>query len=164
GAFTERQSLTDLLITAILGVVGTILVRFEWPRAPVLMGVVLTPLAEQRLFLSMDAYGFSWLWRPGVLLIATVLGAAFVMNHRRIGKPSQPPAWRSHGETALALGLIAVLGAAWLVAAAYPERSALLPRGVSTLTIVLLIAFVMTTRLPHKASPPSGGNPYWPLA
>jgi len=152
GAFAERQSLTDLLITAILGVFGILLVRFEWPRAPVLMGVVLAPLAENRLFLSLDVYGWSWLWRPGVLLIALALATAFVRNGQRASHRSQKRALRSRGETALALGLIALLAVAWLIAAAYPGRSAVLPRSVSVLTIVLLTAFLMTPRQPHKSS------------
>ena len=32
----------------------------EWPRPPVLLGLVLGPLAENRLFLSTDNYGLAW--------------------------------------------------------------------------------------------------------
>ncbi|MBI2231111.1 MAG: hypothetical protein HYU46_18670, partial [Deltaproteobacteria bacterium] len=44
----------------------------EWPRPPVLLGLVLGPLAENRLFLSTDNYGLAWLGRPGVLIIFAV--------------------------------------------------------------------------------------------
>jgi hypothetical protein len=46
--------------------------KLEWPRPPVLLGLVLGPLAENRLFLSSDNYGLSWIWRPGVLIIFAV--------------------------------------------------------------------------------------------
>ena len=40
GAFADRQSAVDLLLTAAVGGLGVAMVRFEWPRAPMLMGLV----------------------------------------------------------------------------------------------------------------------------
>src|SRR5262249_43372137 len=70
GGYAERQSMFDFLLIGGFGLLGLAMTRYEWPRAPVLMGIVLGPLAENRLFLSMDAFGFSWLTRPGVIAIA----------------------------------------------------------------------------------------------
>jgi putative tricarboxylic transport membrane protein len=51
----------------------------------VLLGLVLGPLAENRLFLSTDNYGLAWLWRPGVLLIfaVTLFGIFYPMIKER---------------------------------------------------------------------------------
>jgi hypothetical protein len=46
--------------------------KLAWPRPPVLLGLVLGPLAENRLFLASDNYGMAWTWRPGVLTIFAV--------------------------------------------------------------------------------------------
>ena len=145
GAFAERQSLADLLVTAVIGVFGLLLVRFDWPRAPIIMGVVLAPLAETRLFLSMDAYGIAWLWRPGVLLIAAAVATALVLNAARRVSPATPRA-RSLGETSMAVALIAILTLAWVAAGAFAPRAAFVPRSVTGLTVVLLVAFLATTR------------------
>jgi len=48
-------------------------------RPPLILGLVLGPLAEKRLFLSTGNYGLAWLWRPGVLLLIalTLAGALY---------------------------------------------------------------------------------------
>ena len=48
------------------------MVQLDWPRPPLVLGLVLGPLMEEKLFISSDRYGFSWLYRPGVLIILTV--------------------------------------------------------------------------------------------
>jgi hypothetical protein len=62
------------------------MVRLKWPRVPMILGLVLGPLAEKRLFISSNNYGFAWLLRPGVLaLIAlTVAGVLYpILRTRR---------------------------------------------------------------------------------
>jgi TctA family transporter len=65
GAFTERNLVENLLATVIIGAVGLAFAHFRWPRAPLLIGLVLGPLAENRLFLSIDAYGRAGCGVPG---------------------------------------------------------------------------------------------------
>jgi len=60
--------------------------KMEWPRPPVLLGLVLGPLAENRLFLSTDNYGTAWLGRPGVLTIfaVTLIGIVYpIIKNKR---------------------------------------------------------------------------------
>ncbi|HEX5216630.1 MAG TPA: tripartite tricarboxylate transporter permease [Vicinamibacterales bacterium] len=150
GAFTERQSVVDLFLTAALGALGVAMVRFEWPRAPMLMGLVLAPLAETRLFLSIDAYGAAWLWRPGVLLIAAAIIAGLTVPIRRPFAAATNRE-RSMAESAFAVALIGVLALAAVVAGAYPDRSSTLPRVVAVLTIMCLSGMLLTTRLRARA-------------
>ena len=72
GAFAEKNAFEDMLVVLFFGGLGWVMEKMEWPRPPVLLGLVLGPLAENRLFLSTDNYGLSWLWRPGVLTIFAV--------------------------------------------------------------------------------------------
>jgi TctA family transporter len=72
GAFAEKNAFEDMLVVLFFGGLGWILEKLQWPRPPVLLGLVLGPLAENRLFLSTDNYGLAWLWRPGVLIIFAV--------------------------------------------------------------------------------------------
>jgi putative tricarboxylic transport membrane protein len=79
GAFAEKNTFEDLYLVMFFGGLGWALQRFKWPRPPLILGLVLGSLAENRLFLSIGNYGFEWLWRPGVLLIGalTLFGALY---------------------------------------------------------------------------------------
>jgi putative tricarboxylic transport membrane protein len=92
GAFAEKNAFEDMIVVLFFGALGWILEKLQWPRPPVLLGLVLGPLAENRLFLSTDNYGLAWLWRPGVLLIfaVTLFGIFYPMiKERRKGKKSE---------------------------------------------------------------------------
>jgi putative tricarboxylic transport membrane protein len=44
-----------------------------WPRPPLLLGLVLGPIAERYMWTSVQLYGASFLFRPGVLIIFALL-------------------------------------------------------------------------------------------
>jgi TctA family transporter len=74
GAFAEKNAIEDLTIVLLFGAIGLWMEKVEWPRSPLVLGLVLGPLTENKLFLSMSNYGLGWLTRPTVLvLIALVL-------------------------------------------------------------------------------------------
>ncbi|MGH7828751.1 MAG: tripartite tricarboxylate transporter permease, partial [Candidatus Binatia bacterium] len=85
GAFAEKNAFADLLVVLAFGFLGWIMVQLEWPRPPLLLGLVLGPLMENRLFLSTDNYGISWLWRPGVLVLfaLTLVGIFYPIFKQR---------------------------------------------------------------------------------
>jgi hypothetical protein len=76
GAFAEKNAFQDIVIVLLAGALGWIMVQLDWQRPPLILGLVLGPLMENRLFLSTDNYGAAWLWRPGVIILAiiTLLG------------------------------------------------------------------------------------------
>ena len=89
GAFAEKNAFEDMLVVLFFGGLGWVMEKMEWPRPPVLLGLVLGPLAENRLFLSTDNYGTSWLWRPGVLTIfaVTMIGIVYpIIKQKREAK------------------------------------------------------------------------------
>ena len=90
GAFAEKNAFQDLYLVLIFGVLGWVMEKLHWPRAPLILGLVLGPLAENRLFLSVDGYGAEWLTRPWVLVLAalTMAGALYPLwkARRRGGK------------------------------------------------------------------------------
>ena len=79
GAFAEKNAFEDLYLVMFFGALGWVLTKLDWPRPPLILGLVLGPLAENRLFLSTDNYGLAWLLRPGVLVILalTLVGAIY---------------------------------------------------------------------------------------
>jgi TctA family transporter len=85
GAFAEKNAFEDMLVVLFFGGLGWIMEKFAWPRPPVLLGLVLGPLAENRLFLSTDNYGLAWTHRPAVICIfaVTLFGIFYPMIKAR---------------------------------------------------------------------------------
>jgi len=79
GSYTANKQIADLLVTLGAGAVGYLMVRYGWPRAPLVLGFVLGKLAETYLFISMARYGFGWLTQPLVivLIVLTALVVAY---------------------------------------------------------------------------------------
>ena len=69
GSYTANKQIADLLVTLAAGALGCLMVRYEWPRAPLVLGFVLGKLAETYLFISMARYGYAWLVQPLVILL-----------------------------------------------------------------------------------------------
>jgi hypothetical protein len=88
GAFAEKNAFEDLYLVMFFGFLGWVLTKLDWPRPPLILGLVLGPLAENRLFLSTDNYGLTWLLRPGVLVILalTIIGAVYPFIKENIRK------------------------------------------------------------------------------
>ena len=67
-------------MTLIFGWFGYLMVRYRWPRAPLVLGLVLGDVAERYLWISVARYGSAWLTRPIVviliLLIVGVIGSS----------------------------------------------------------------------------------------
>jgi putative tricarboxylic transport membrane protein len=68
-AFQARRTLADLLLLFALGMLGIYLRRFGWPRPAFLIGFVLADQTESYLYQSVQFYGWSFLARPGVVII-----------------------------------------------------------------------------------------------
>jgi putative tricarboxylic transport membrane protein len=72
GAFAEKNTFQDVGIVLLAGGLGWVMVQLDWQRPPLILGLVLGPLMENRLFLSTDNYGAAWLWRPWVLIFGAI--------------------------------------------------------------------------------------------
>jgi len=72
GTFAEKNAFEDLAVFLVFGALGWVMVKLDWQRPPLILGLVLGPVMENRLFLSTDNYGIHWLWRPGVLIFFAI--------------------------------------------------------------------------------------------
>jgi TctA family transporter len=86
GAFQSSQNFGDLFVLLGLGFLGWVMKQLGWPRAPLLVGFVLTKPTEQYLWLSISRYDFEWLLRPGVVVMGLLLLASFAWIFMRKGK------------------------------------------------------------------------------
>src|SRR5436190_11740053 len=89
GAFEASRSWGDLFALLAFGVFGWLMKQFKWPRPPLVLGLVLGDSIERYMFISIERYSFSWLWRPVVfaLLALAVIGMVrpFLSDVRRQG-------------------------------------------------------------------------------
>ena len=83
GAFALRQSFSDVWIMFVFGVIGFIMVRSDYPIAPLVLGAILGPLAERHFMTTMISSGNDWtvfFTRPisGTLMVVLVLLVALL--------------------------------------------------------------------------------------
>ena len=57
GAFAVRNNIADVIICVGFGIVGYLMQRFQFPTAPLVLGVILGPLAEGYFMTSIANYG-----------------------------------------------------------------------------------------------------------
>jgi putative tricarboxylic transport membrane protein len=79
GAFAQRNSLPDLYVISIFGLLGFLFERFRFPLAPLVLGTILGPLAEGNFMTTMVSFDNDWtvfFTRPisGTILALSVAG------------------------------------------------------------------------------------------
>ena len=79
GAYTATNSFADVYVMIAAAAIGVLCIRYDWPRVPFLLAVVLGSLAERYLFLSYSLFEWTWLTRPIVLAIFGVMVLAIVV-------------------------------------------------------------------------------------
>jgi putative tricarboxylic transport membrane protein len=84
GAYSARNSITDLWMIVIFGIVGYLFERNRFPIAPMVLGCILGPVAETAFMTSMIAYKNDWtvfFTRPisGTVMVLTILALAWPM-------------------------------------------------------------------------------------
>jgi TctA family transporter len=73
GGFAVKNSFGDMMLVVLFGTLGWFMVKFDWQRPPLLLGLVLGGIAENNLFIASRIYGYSWLLHPGVLVIGAII-------------------------------------------------------------------------------------------
>jgi putative tricarboxylic transport membrane protein len=81
-AFQSTRSIDDLIALLILGCVGVLMKRFGWSRPALLIGYVLAPQAETFLYQAVQFNGWSFLGRPGVIIIGVLTLASIYFGLR----------------------------------------------------------------------------------
>ena len=82
GAYGMRQSALELVLLYAIGVLGLVMRRFSFPTAPVVVGMILGPLAEAQMRNALSIGEGSWLvfvQRPMSLAILLVIAAVLLL-------------------------------------------------------------------------------------
>ena len=82
GVYGMRQSAFDLYLMLAFGLVGVVMRRFDFPTAPVIVGMILGPLAEAQMRNALSIGEGSWLvfvQRPMSALLLSIVVAVLVL-------------------------------------------------------------------------------------
>lgn len=72
GGYAESNSILDMGITLLFGFIGLLMVYLDWPRPPLILGLVLGKLVERNFFISYQLHGSGFLFRPMVIVILLI--------------------------------------------------------------------------------------------
>ena len=87
-SFQATSNYGDLWSLLIFSLLGWFMKRFSWPRPPIILGLVLSSIIENYLFISVTRYGWSWLGRPIVVGIAVLIAISLFFGFRSAAKES----------------------------------------------------------------------------
>ncbi|NVJ93469.1 MAG: tripartite tricarboxylate transporter permease [Methylocystaceae bacterium] len=87
-AFQATRDLDDLLALLGVSLLGIAMKRFGWPRPAFLIGFVLAGTAETYLYQAVQFYEWSFLTRPGVIIIGVLIAISVWFSIRK--KPENP--------------------------------------------------------------------------
>ncbi|MEN8251058.1 MAG: tripartite tricarboxylate transporter permease [Bacteroidota bacterium] len=73
GSFLINRHWQEIVITFFFGLLGLCMKKWNYPRAPLVLGFILGPLAEDYLHKSLGVYGISFLLRPIVLVLLVMV-------------------------------------------------------------------------------------------
>ena len=76
GAYSEHNDVNDLWMIVVFGVIGYLFERWRFPIAPMVLGCILGPVAENAFMTTMISYYNDWT----VFFTRPVSGAAMVMT------------------------------------------------------------------------------------
>ena len=161
GAFTAHNSLADIVLMLAATLVGLAAIRWDWPRAPLLLALVLGDIAERYLFLSYSLYEWAWLTRPLVLIFAIVTAAGIAWPFIRkwgqtplnegLNKVESPRQWGLTPDRAITVGFLVLAGVVLVDAQSWPFRSGIFPLITGTLLCATaLLNLGVGSRIPTK--------------
>ncbi|MCG5071968.1 tripartite tricarboxylate transporter permease [Paraburkholderia tagetis] len=89
GAFNASMSWGDICSLVLSGAFGWIMKRLDWPRPPLILGLVLGSMCERYYFISTEVYGTGFFTRPIVLVVLlaalwVVIGPTVRGGYRRL--------------------------------------------------------------------------------
>lgn len=91
GSFTTSNSMGDLMVTLVFGILGYFMKEYGYPKAPLVLGLVLGRIAEVNLHISYTLFGLGFLLRPItfvllLLVLWSVIGPVISLLRRRRGE------------------------------------------------------------------------------
>lgn len=83
GSYVNEAQWENLIVLVLLSAIGYGLLRYEWPRAPFVIGLVLGSISEESLHKALGLWGLEFFIRPlSLVLIALIIGTIAMAVYR----------------------------------------------------------------------------------
>lgn len=145
GALQSSRQWEDIYFLLGLGVLGWLMKRARWSRAPLILAFVLMPLVENYYYIATGIHGWEWMLRPipATVLALTALGLLIMMIARSRatisslsgGRWTLVPNWSMR--TWMPVALLAVGVVAYWTTLDWPFRAAVVPRSILVIAMVM---------------------------
>jgi hypothetical protein len=147
GAFNTNRDIADREQQQQVGVLGLFMRRFGWPRPPFVVGFVLAQPMETYLYQAVQFYGWGFLQRPGVMIIAALVVIFVALGARQRKLADTEDETEKPGESQVPQAVFALVPAAIFVlllwdASRHSFLGAVFPMmiGVAMLPLALYVA------------------------
>lgn len=147
GAFNTSRDAADLYLLLTIGVLGLFMRRYGWPRPPFVVGFVLAQPMETYLYQAVQFYGWGFVERPGVIIIAAMI-ALFVFigaRQRRLADTDDESEKRGQArpQAIFALVPVAIFAMVMLDATKHSFLGAVFPAMVAGAMLVISIPIAL---------------------
>jgi TctA family transporter len=84
GSYADSNSVLDMFLTIIFGLLGLVMVYLGWPRPPLILGLVLGKLIERNFLIAYDLHSLGLFLKP-IVMVTFIVGLAsiFVSSFRQ---------------------------------------------------------------------------------
>jgi TctA family transporter len=86
GSYLSHRAWENLVLLTALGILGYLMRKYEWPRPPFVIGLILGPIVEDSFQKAMALWGPAFLVRPGSLIMLALISVsigAYVLQLRK---------------------------------------------------------------------------------
>jgi putative tricarboxylic transport membrane protein len=151
-AFEGSRDYGDFFSLLFFGACGWIMKRLGWPRPPLVLGLVIGKIFERYLFISTEIYGgVGWILRPVVLVLLGIIAWTLYRPLRQIAEDL----WREFARTRwsqarfgfrslVAAAVVAVIVAALITSADWPESERLVARSAAYFALITALLNLVT--------------------
>lgn len=158
-AYQATESWGDMIGVFLLGCLGILMKRFEWPRPALVIGFVLAHGLEGNFYRTAQVYGLDFLGRTqslvilGLIAVSLILGIRVVRASRKPGGPGGFAPARRLPQISFTLGLLAVVGYTLIEMQGAKYLTYLFPVSVGVITGVILLLVLARQVLSDSADP-----------
>lgn len=152
GSFMANFAIGDWIVLILAGVLGYWLKQAGWPRPPLVLAIVLGPIMEPALRISLQVHGLGFLFRPmALLIIALILLVAgrnlyLYVQSRRAGASNPEVGEGYEGNPLLSIVLTAIgfplfIGAT-LIALQWPNSVKQFPLVIASAAVLIFASIL----------------------
>lgn len=143
-AYQATRSWGDIVTLLVLTVLGFYMKRFDWPRAALVVGFVLSRPLETNIYQTVQVYGLSFLERPQSLLILVMVLASLAAGIRimlRARDETERGALPTSRIPQLAFSIVMILIATYALAGIFDKAylTKLYPLSIACIALTLLM-------------------------